>query len=49
MKSITDFQYNIYDITGKVIMSKIDITKNNFNLDMSNYTKGIYYPTNFID
>jgi Zn-dependent metalloprotease len=43
MKSITDFQYNIYDITGKVIMSKIDITKNNFNLDMSNYTKGIYF------
>ncbi|MCF8272333.1 MAG: M4 family metallopeptidase [Flavobacteriaceae bacterium] len=43
MKSITDFQFDIYDITGKVIMSKIDVLKNNFNLDLSNYSKGIYF------
>jgi hypothetical protein len=43
MKSLEDFTFDIYDITGKIIMSKIDIVKNEFNLDLSSYSKGLYF------
>lgn len=43
MQSISGFKYDIYDITGKSIMNKIDIDKNSFNIDLSNYSKGLYF------
>ena len=43
MKNMTDFKFDLFDITGKVIMSKSNIMKNNFSLDLSNYSKGIYF------
>ena len=35
MKNMTDFKFDLFDITGKVIMSKSNIMKNNFSLDLS--------------
>ncbi len=43
MKSISDFQYDIYDITGKAIMNKVDITNNAFKIDLNTYSKGVYF------
>lgn len=43
MKSISDFRYDVLDITGKSIMSRMNINDNSFKVDLSNYSKGIYF------
>ncbi len=43
MKNLADFKCDVFDITGKHIMSKSNSLKNDFNLDLSNYSKGIYF------
>lgn len=43
MKSISDFQYNIYDITGKEMTARTEVMNNTFQLDLSTYSKGIYF------
>jgi Zn-dependent metalloprotease len=43
MKSISDFRYDVYDITGKSVRNRIDIMNNSFKLDLSNYSPGIYF------
>ena len=43
MQNISDFQYEIYDITGKSIVNSTDITKNSFSIDLSIYSKGLYF------
>lgn len=43
MKSITDFQYAIFDMTGKTIINKTDIVNNNFMIDLSHHAKGVYF------
>jgi len=43
MKSISDFQYNIYDITGKEMTTRTEVRNNTFQLDLSTYSKGIYF------
>jgi Zn-dependent metalloprotease len=43
MKSISDFRYEVLDITGKSIMSRMSINNNTFKVDLSNYSKGIYF------
>lgn len=43
MKSITEVKFDIYDITGKLIMRKSNIIENNYKLDLTNYSKGIYF------
>ncbi|CAM1365248.1 T9SS type A sorting domain-containing protein [Tenacibaculum xiamenense] len=37
-----NMDFSIYDITGKTILTKKNISDNNFNIDLSNFTKGIY-------
>jgi hypothetical protein len=43
MKSISGFKYDIYDITGKSIINKMDINDNAFKIDLRNYSKGLYF------
>ena len=43
MKSISDFQYNVYDITGKEMTTRTEVMNNAFKLDLSTYSKGIYF------
>ena len=43
MKSISDFHYNVYDITGKEITTRTEVMNNTFQLDLSTYSKGIYF------
>ena len=42
MKGIVDYNLDIYDLTGKVIYSKININENDSKIDLSNYAKGLY-------
>ena len=39
------FDFDIYDVTGKLIMSKRDISpaNNEYKLDMNAFSKGIYF------
>ena len=43
MKNILDFHYEIFDISGKLITNKIDVTVNSFEINLSKYAKGIYF------
>ena len=43
MKNILDFHYEIFDISGKLITNKIDVTVNSFEINLSKYSKGIYF------
>jgi hypothetical protein len=43
MKNILDFHYEIFDISGKLITNKIDVTLNSFEINLSKYAKGIYF------
>ncbi len=43
MKSISDFRYDIYDITGKAIMNSVDIINNSFEVNLNDYSKGVYF------
>ncbi len=37
-----NMDFTIFDITGKTIVTKKNIKDNSFNIDLSNFTKGIY-------
>jgi len=43
MKNLADFKFDIYDISGKEIMSKTNTSQNNTMLDLSKYAKGLYF------
>jgi len=43
MQSISDFRYDIYDITGKAIMNSVDIINNSFEVNLNHYSKGVYF------
>ena len=43
MQSISGFKYDIYDIRGKSIMHKVEIDNNSFDIDLGNYSKGLYF------
>ena len=43
MKNILNFHYEIFDISGKSITNKIDVTLNSFEINLSKYSKGIYF------
>ena len=40
-----DMKLTLYDITGKTILSKTAIKKDNFNIDLHNFSSGIYFLT----
>ena len=44
-RSFSKIDVEIFDITGKVILSKssISIENNSYELDMSNYASGLYF------
>ena len=42
LKNISNFSFDLYDITGKSIMRDISIN-NNYNLDLNQYQKGLYF------
>ncbi|MDA9340208.1 T9SS type A sorting domain-containing protein, partial [Polaribacter sp.] len=43
MQNISGFKYDIYDIRGKSIMHKVEIDNNSFDIDLGNYSKGLYF------
>ena len=43
MQNISDFEYDIYDLMGKSIVNSTGITKNSFSIDLSIYSKGLYF------
>lgn len=43
LNQITDFNYTVTDITGKVVLKELNQTRSNFELDMSNYSSGLYF------
>ena len=43
MQNISEFKYNIYDITGKSLVNKVKIERNSFQIDLSKYSKGLYF------
>ncbi len=44
-ENASEVSYDVYDITGKIIYSKknMDISENTSSVDLSNYTKGMYF------
>jgi hypothetical protein len=43
MQDISEIKYDIYDITGKSLVNKIKIESNSFQIDLSKYSKGVYF------
>jgi bacillolysin len=43
MQNISGFKYDIFDIRGKSIMHKVEIDNNSFDIDLGNYSKGLYF------
>ena len=43
MQDISEIKYDIYDITGKSLVNKIKIESNSFQIDLSKYSKGLYF------
>ena len=43
LKNLYNLNFDLYDITGKTIMSKIPVKSNNFVLDLKQYQKGLYF------
>jgi hypothetical protein len=43
MENISEFKYDVYDITGKSLINKVNIENNSFQIDLSNYSKGLYF------
>jgi len=44
-KNMTSFNYNIYDVTGKVILEKQNVktSNNEHQINIGNYAKGVYF------
>ena len=43
LKNISNFSFDLYDITGKSIMRDISINNNDYSLDLNQYQKGLYF------
>ena len=43
LKNLSNFTFDLYDITGKNIMNKIPINKNDFTIDLNQLQKGLYF------
>lgn len=43
LNNISEFNYLVTDITGKVILQERQITQNNYALDMSGFSTGMYF------
>ena len=43
LKSLSNISFDVYDITGKTILNRIDIKTNKSVLNLSNYSEGIYF------
>lgn len=38
-----EFEFKVYDITGKVIINKTKVSKDSYQLDMSSFSSGMYF------
>lgn len=43
LNNINEFEFEVVDITGKVIINKNKISNNSYQLDMSKYSSGMYF------
>ena len=43
LKNVSNISFDLYDITGKTIMSKVPVNRNEFTLDLNQYQKGMYF------
>ena len=43
LQNVSEFDYSVTDITGKVIMKELNISNTNFRLDMSALSTGMYF------
>ncbi len=43
LKNLSNFSFDLYDITGKLIMSGIPVDHNDYILDLNQYQKGVYF------
>ncbi|RZW44495.1 MAG: T9SS type A sorting domain-containing protein, partial [Flavobacteriaceae bacterium] len=43
LKQVTNFNYTVTDIMGKIVLKDTNITRSTFELDMSNHASGLYF------
>ncbi len=43
LNSINEFKFEVFDITGKVVIDKNKISNNTYQLDMSQFSSGMYF------
>ena len=43
LRNLSNFTFDLYDITGKKVMTKVHINKNDFVLDLNQFQKGLYF------
>ena len=43
LKNTNEFEFEIYDLTGKIIVDKTKVSGNYYQLDMSSYSNGMYF------
>ena len=42
-KNNNEFEFEVYDITGKIIVDKTKVSRDSYQLDMSSYSTGMYF------
>lgn len=43
LKNNNEFEFEVYDITGKIIVDKTKVSRDSYQLDMSSYSAGMYF------
>ncbi|MCF7561162.1 M4 family metallopeptidase [Sabulilitoribacter multivorans] len=43
LKSLSNFSFELFDITGKSIMNSVNVTENSFEIDLSQHSQGVYF------
>jgi len=43
LRNLSNFTFDLYDITGKKVMTKFHICKNDFVLNLNQFQKGLYF------
>ena len=43
LNSINEFEFEVFDVTGKIIINKNKILENTYQLDMSQFSSGLYF------